>query len=350
MSKRDCYEVLEVSREASDDEIKRAYKKLAKVYHPDVNKDRGAEDRFKEVTEAYEILSNDKKRAHYNQHGYNSRSGPTAEDIFSHHMRSRRAHSKQGSDVQVNIEISLEEAMFGSVRRVDYRKLDLCETCKGNGSEKPDKVEICIHCNGQGVINIQRNSIDGRMQFSQMSPCNNCRGQGVKFQNPCKPCSSNGVVEKQKTLNVTIPRGVNSGNHLKMPGLGSSGTNGVGNLYVTIYVKSDERFKRQDDQLYTEVEASFPDMVLGGTIEVPIMHNSSNKGPKQTRSLEVPAGTKPGDVLIIPNEGMPNVNNPEKRGHLHVGVLVKVPKNPSDREIEAINNYKAVLNEQSKED
>jgi molecular chaperone DnaJ len=181
----------------------------------------------------------------------------------------------------------------------------------------------------------------GGMQFSQMGVCNACSGQGAKFQFPCTPCSSNGVVQKAGTLNISIPRGADNGTHLKVSNRGNVGPEGAGHLYVVTFIRGHSEFTRQGSELYIEVEVDYPDVVLGSVIQVSIL----SQGSKETRPLKVPAGTQYGDILILPEEGFPDVNAPKKRGGLHVGILVKIPRKAesSSEEVELLNKYRELL-------
>lgn len=331
MSKRDYYEVLGVSRNSSESEIKKAYRQLAVKYHPDKNPgDVGAEEKFKEAAEAYSVLSDAQKRSRYDRFGHAGVGGPgggsydpgftNIEDIFDlfgfgdmFGGGGRRTTVKRGADLRYDYQITLEEAAEGKDAKLEIPRLETCESCDGNGTAEGTAPETCITCGGSGQTRFQQGF------FSVMRTCPNCSGKGQIIKDPCGDCRGAGRVEKTKTLEVKIPAGVDTDSRLRVGGEGEAGVNGgpSGDLYVFIHVKEHEVFERQGSNLYTSAPVSFAQAALGAEIEVKTLDGAE--------TLKVPAGTQTGTVFRIKNQGMPVLGGRGK-GDLFVAVTLVTPK------------------------
>lgn len=336
MSKRDYYEILSVSRTATEAEIKTAYRKLAVQHHPDKNPDdHTAEEKFKEAAEAYSVLSDPQKRAAYDRFGhqgvgagagFGGAGGPgfsNIEDIFDlfgfgdmfggQASGSRRTTAQRGSDLRYDLEITLEEAATGKEVELKIPRLEKCVECEGKGTEKGTQPETCITCQGSGQVRYQQGF------FSVMRTCANCGGKGQIIKNPCKECKGAGRIEKEKTLEIKIPAGVETGSRLRVNGEGEAGTNNgqSGDLYVVIHVKEHEMFERQGANLYSAVPVTFAQAALGAEIDVKTLNG--------TEKLKVSAGTQTGTVFRVKNQGMPVLGGRGK-GDLFVAVTVITPK------------------------
>ncbi len=339
MAKRDYYEVLEVSREVSFEEIKKSYRKLAVKYHPDKNPgDHAAEEKFKELGEAYEALSDPDKRAAYDQYGHaafdarhRARSGGGFHDpfdifrevfggaaggsIFENLFGGAQQDPSQpqrGDDLRYDLEISLEEAALGCDKEISVTKLDKCETCHGSGAETGSKLKTCATCGGRGQVLMSRGI------FSIAQTCPHCKGAGRILEKPCKTCHGNGKHERSSKIKLKIPPGVDVGSRLRSSGNGEAGFRGgpSGDLYVVLHVKEHEIFKRDGDDLICEVPVSFVQAALGTEIEVPTLEGKA--------SLKIPAGTQPGAVFRVKGKGVKNLQG-YSHGDLHVRVQVEVP-------------------------
>ncbi|HZH35339.1 MAG TPA: molecular chaperone DnaJ [Pyrinomonadaceae bacterium] len=340
MAKRDYYEVLGVSKNASEQELKTAYRKLAVQYHPDKNPgDAGAEEKFKEAAEAYSVLSVAEQRARYDRYGHAGvgagaggagwgGAGAGAinlEDLFSDLFGfgdvfggggrggSRRSAAQRGSDLRYDLEITLEEAATGVTRKLDIPRLETCETCKGNGAEAGTQPETCSTCTGTGQV-VHRQGF-----FSVARTCGTCRGRGQIIKSPCKDCRGAGRVEKEKQLEVKIPAGVETGSRLRITGEGEAGAQGgtSGDLYVIISVEEHDRFERQGENLYVSEPVSFAQAALGAEITVKTLDGEEK--------IKIPAGTQTGTVFRVRNQGMPVLGGRGK-GDLFVAATVITPK------------------------
>ena len=335
MSKRDYYEILGVSRNATEAEIKTAYRKLAVQHHPDKNpNDPHAEEKFKEAAEAYSVLSDSQKRAAYDRFGHSgvgtgaSGFGGTGgagftgniEDIFDlfgfgdmFSSRTRRTTAVRGSDLRYDLEITLEEAATGKEEKLRIPRLEKCDECDGKGTEKGTQPETCITCQGSGQVRYQQGF------FSVMRTCSNCGGKGQIIKTPCKKCKGAGRVEREKFLEVKIPAGVETGSRLRISGEGEAGLNGggSGDLFVVVHVAEHETFERQGANLYASVPVSFAQAALGAEIEVKTLDGEEK--------LKIPAGTQTGTVFRLKNHGMPVLGG-RGRGDLFVAVTVVTPK------------------------
>lgn len=329
MAKRDYYEVLGVKKTASETEIKRAYRQMAIQYHPDKNPgDAAAEEKFKECAEAYAVLSDPQKRSQYDRFGHAGVGGggfdagfSNIEDIFDlfgfgdmFGSRGRtRSTVKRGSDLRYDLEITLEEAANGKDEKLSIPRLEKCETCEGSGAEPGTSPETCITCGGRGQIQFQQGF------FSVMRTCPNCRGNGSIIRTPCKDCRGQGRVEKEKSLEIKVPAGVETGSRLRVSGEGEAGVNGgpSGDLFVVIHVKEHEVFERQGANLYSAVPITFAQAALGAEIKVKTLDGEEE--------LKIPAGTQTGTVFRIKSQGMPALGG-RGRGDLFVAVTLVTPK------------------------
>ncbi len=352
---KDYYKVLGVSKDASQDEIKRAFRNLAKQYHPDRNpNDSEAETKFKEINEAYEVLSDTTKRSNYDSYG--SADGPFGragggagpfggrspgdfgfpfgdifgpfEDMFSGGARRRTSTGPvRGRDLEVQVEISLEEAFTGVERDVRIRRVESCSRCDGSGAEPGTSVITCPHCNGTGQVRSTVNTMLGTM--TTLKTCPRCQGTGKTVEKPCIECKGSGQKSNIRTVSVTIPAGADSGLHLRLSGQGDAGLRGgsSGDLYVAIFVKPHAIFERQGDNLIIDRTISFPLAALGGTATIPTLEGDIE--------LTVPSGTQPGAVLRVRGKGMPKLRYKNK-GDLMVRVNVRVPTKLSSKERELL--------------
>lgn len=331
MAKRDYYEVLGVSRTSTDVEIKRAYRTLAVQHHPDKNPDDPqAEDKFKEAAEAYAVLSDAQKRAAYDRFGHQGVGAGSAgfdpgftniEDIFDifgfgdmfGQQGRRRTTVQRGSDLRYDLEISLEDAATGKDEKLRIPRLEKCEECSGSGAEKGSQPETCITCGGSGQTRYQQGF------FSVMRTCSNCQGKGQMIKSPCKNCRGQGRIEKEKTIEIKIPAGVETGSRLRVSGEGEAGANGgpSGDLFIVIHVAAHEHFERQGADLYAAVPVTFAQAALGADIKVKTLDGEED--------LKVPAGTQTGTVFRVKGHGMPNLGGRGK-GDLFVAVTLVTPK------------------------
>ncbi len=342
-TKRDYYTVIGCARDAAPEEIRRAYKREALKHHPDRNPgDHEAEVRFKEINEAYQVLSDEEKRSIYDQFGHDGLRGrfDGAGDVFSHmqDMFSEmfsggfgQSRQRRGGDLRVQIRLTLREAAFGVKREVTLRAPVACDDCSATGVATGSKPEACAQCRGTGQVSTAR----GFVMFS--SPCGRCQGRGNIIKNPCKSCSGHGAVERTRKVTVTFPAGVDSGQRLRVSGQGISGP-GIqpGDLFVDLDVEEDRRFERDGADLLTRVHISFTAAANGATITVPTLSTEDDS----TTSLEVPVGTQPGAVFTLKNEGVPRLDG-RGRGALLVVVQVDVPTVLSARARELLAEFEA---------
>ncbi|MGI8468446.1 MAG: molecular chaperone DnaJ [Pyrinomonadaceae bacterium] len=333
MSKRDYYEILSVSRTATETEIKAAYRKLAVQHHPDKNPDdHTAEEKFKEAAEAYSVLSDAQKRAAYDRFGHQGVGAGAGfggaagfsniedifdlfgfGDMFGGQGNARRTTAQRGSDLRYDLEITLEEAAAGKEVELKIPRLEKCDECAGKGTEKGTQPETCVTCQGSGQVRYQQGF------FSVMRTCANCGGKGQTIKNPRKKCRGAGRIEKEKNLEIKIPAGVETGSRLRVNGEGEAGTNNgqSGDLFVVIHVKEHELFERQGANLYLATPVTFAQAALGAEIDVKTLDG--------TEKLKVSAGTQTGTVFRIKNQGMPVLGGRGK-GDLFVAVTVITPK------------------------
>jgi molecular chaperone DnaJ len=357
MAKRDYYEILGVSKSAGEADLKKAYRTLARQYHPDVNKTAEAEAMFKEITEAYEVLSDPQKRAAYDQYGHagvNMGGGPGGgfegfggaggfgfNDIFEAFFgggmggqggRRGPAGPERGSDLRLDLEVGFRDAIFGSEREITISHLASCETCHGNGAAPGTEVTSCSTCRGMGQVQQTQRTPFG--SFTQVAVCPKCQGEGKVAENPCKDCRGQGRKKVTKQLKVKVPAGVDTGARLRVSGEGDAGMRGgpAGDLYVVLFVLPDpeHRFERRDTDLFTEVAIDYTDAALGAEIEVPTMEG--------TTKITVPAGTQPGTVFRLKGKGVPHLGDSRRRGDLHVAVKIEVPTQLSSDETKLLKS------------
>ncbi|MGG0657564.1 molecular chaperone DnaJ [Rummeliibacillus pycnus] len=350
MEKRDYYEVLGIEKSASQDEIKKAYRKLSKKYHPDLNKEPGAEEKFKEIAEAYEVLSDDQKRARYDQFGHqdpNQGFGGFGgaegfggfEDIFSSFFggggRTRRDPNapRKGDDLQYRMTISFEEAVFGKEKEIEIPREETCDTCHGNGAKPGTSKETCSYCNGSGQTSETINTPFGQMVNRRT--CNHCQGTGQIIKEKCSTCHGAGTIKKRKKIKVNIPAGVDDGQQLRLSGQGEAGVNGgpSGDLYIVFHVRASEQFERDGDDIYLELPITFPQAALGDEIEVPTIHGKVK--------MKIPAGTQSGERFRLKAKGVKNVHG-YGNGDQHVIVQIKTPKKLTEKQKELLREFASI--------
>ena len=344
MAKRDYYEVLGVSRDASEQEIKKAYRRLAVKYHPDRNPDdKEAEERFKEAAEAYGVLSDPEKRRLYDQYGHEGLGGGAPgfggiDDILSHFgdifgdlfggFRSRGPRTRRGRDIGATVTITLQEAATGTEKTVEFSRNAPCETCGGTGAKPGTSPETCPTCGGSGQVVHQQGF------FVIQTTCPSCGGQGSVVREKCPDCGGRGYQKSTEKLKVTSPAGIEGGMSMRLRGKGEAVAGGgiPGDLFVEVQVEPDPRFKREGADLLTEVEVGYPQLVLGGTLEVPTLDG--------TTELEVPAGTEVDKVFVLRGKGMPVLQG-RGQGDLLVRLRLQVPKKVSSRQKELLRELAA---------
>lgn len=344
MNKRDYYEVLGLTKSASKEEIKKAYRKLSKQFHPDINKEADAVDKFKEIAEAYEILSDDQKKSQYDQFGHanpnqgfggGGADGFGFEDIFSSFFGggSRRRDPnapRKGEDLQYSMTIEFEEAVFGKEAEVEIPKEETCDTCHGNGAKPGTKPETCSHCQGTGQLNVTQDTPFGRMVNKRA--CHHCQGTGKLIKDKCNTCHGQGTVTKRKKIKVSIPAGVDDGQQLRVTGQGEPGKNGgpAGDLYIVFRVRAHERFERDGDDIYFELRLTFPQASLGDEIEVPTVHGKVK--------LKIPAGTQSGTNFRLKGKGVKNVHG-YGMGDQHVVVKIMTPSKLNEKQKQLLRDF-----------
>ncbi|NLJ25096.1 MAG: molecular chaperone DnaJ [Firmicutes bacterium] len=351
MAKRDYYEVLGVDRNASEDEIKKAYRRLARQYHPDVNQDDpDAEEKFKEASEAYRVLGDEKLRQQYDQFGHSAFEGANGAggfdfggfgdwegfgDIFDMFFgggfgRQRRQGPQRGADLRFDLEISFEEAAFGLETEVEVPRTETCPHCHGNQAEPGTPIHTCTECNGTGQIQQVQQSAFGR--FVNVRTCPRCGGEGKTVETRCTECGGQGQVRRVRKINVKIPAGIDNGFRVRIPGEGEAGTKGgpPGDLYVFITVRDHEFFKRRGNDVYCEVPISFVQAVLGDEIEVATLDGQVK--------LRIPEGTQTGTSFRIKGKGIVNLRG-YGRGDQHVIVQIYTPKNLTTKQKEALREW-----------
>lgn len=350
MAKKDYYEVLGLQKGASEDDIKRAYKRLASKHHPDKNQgSKEAEEKFKEINEAYEVLGDDQKRAAYDQYGHaafeqgggtggfgggfgGADFGDMFGDIFGDIFGGGRGRQRvvRGEDLRYDLEISLEEAVKGTTKDIQINTLAHCDSCGSSGAEKGSKVETCPHCHGSGRIRRQQGF------FVSESICPTCHGSGKKIEKPCRSCHGEGRVHKKENLSVKIPAGVDTGNQLRLAGKGAAGENGApaGDLYVVIHVREHNIFERDGSNLYCEVPISFATAALGGEIEVPTLDGRVK--------LKIPAETQTGKLFRMRGKGVASTRS-GYAGDLICRIVVETPVNLTSEQKELLHKLEESL-------
>ncbi len=364
--KRDYYEVLGVSKGASDDEIKKAYRKLAKKYHPDMNPgDKEAEAKFKEVNEAYSILSDSEKRARYDQFGHAGvdpnygAGGPGSGfggfdmgdidlgDIFGSFFgggfggfggsaSSRRNGPQKGESLRASLTISFEEAAFGCEKEINLNRTEECEACHGSGAEPGTTAETCPDCRGTGVVRVQQRT--GGFAFSSTAPCSRCRGTGKIIHTPCKACGGSGSVKKTKRVTVSIPAGIDDGQAISLRGQGNAGKNGgpAGDLIVAVHVKPHPQFHRDGTTVLYEQPVTFYQAVMGAELEIPTIDGKVK--------YNLPAGTQTGTTFRLRGKGIPELRG-RGRGDQYVTVRVQVPTSLNGEQKEALRAFAEAMGE-----
>jgi len=355
MAKRDYYETLGVNRDAPEDEIKKAYRKLAMKYHPDRNPDsKDAEEKFKEAKEAYEVLSDQQKRAAYDAYGHAgvdpsaaAGAGAGAQgfgsfadafgDIFGEIFGGaggggggrRGSNVYRGADLRYNLEVSLEEAARGTETRIRIPTMDECETCHGSGAKPGTQPKTCPTCNGQGQVRMQQGF------FSIQQTCPKCHGSGKVVETPCPTCSGVGRIKRQKTLSVKIPAGVDEGDRIRLAGEGEAGVNGgpSGDLYVVIHLREHAVFQRDHNDLHCEMPISFTTAALGGEIEIPTLDGVAK--------IKIPAETQSGKVFRLRGKGIKGVRS-NTHGDLMCHVVVETPVSLTARQKELLEELEAI--------
>ena len=355
--KRDYYEVLGVSKDADDASIKKAYRALAKKYHPDMNPDnKEAEAKFKEVNEAYDVLSDSDKRAKYDQYGHAAFDPASAGggygggfggfgdfgdigDIFGSFFgggfgggSSRRANAPtRGEDVSARVNISFEEAVFGVKRDVSFAKIQKCPDCSGSGAKKGTQPETCKACGGTGQKRITQRL--GGMAFQSTTTCNECRGSGKTVKDPCQNCRGTGYIKVNKKLSVSIPAGIDDGERIALRAQGCDGRNGgpAGDLIITVNVKPHAIFERDGYNLYCEVPITVAEATLGAEIDVPTLEGN--------QKFTIPEGTQPNTRFTLRQKGVPYVNNSGRRGDIIFTVNIEIPKGLNEKQREKMREF-----------
>ena len=363
--KRDFYEVLGASRGASDDEIKKAYRKLAKQYHPDLNPgDKTAEAKFKEINEAYEILTDKDKRSRYDQFGHagvdpnfgaggGGFGGFNMGDIdlgdlfgsffgggFGGAQRANPNAPRRGENLRTAVTISFEEAAFGCEKEITVTRSEPCQTCHGNGCAPGTTAEVCPDCHGTGSIRIQRGG--GAFTFATSAPCTRCQGTGRIIHTPCPDCHGEGSVRKQRKLTVTIPAGIDNGQAISLRGQGGAGVNGgpAGDLLISVTVRPSDKFRREGTAVYYDQPVSFAQAALGAKLTIPTIDGNVE--------YTMPRGTQPGTTFRLRGKGFPSVNG-RGRGDQFVTVRVEVPTSLTREQEEALNAFAEAMGEEEAE-
>ena len=341
----DFYQLLGVSRSADADTLKRAYRKLARQYHPDINKDPGAEEKFKEIGRAYEVLADPDTRARYDQFGEAGLGGAAGmpdmgdmggfADLFEtffngfggqgpQSSRGQRRGPQQGDDLRYDLNIEFKQAIFGEQREIKIPHLETCITCKGVGAKPGTGPSNCSTCGGSGQVRRATRTPFGN--FTQVAECPSCAGVGQIISDPCASCGGNGVKQVRKKLRINIPPGVDTGTKLRVSGEGNAGLKGgpAGDLYVFIKVKSDSKLRRDGINIYSEITISYLQAILGDTLAIDTVDGKVE--------LKIPGGTQPNSTLTLENKGVPRLGNPVARGNQEVLIKVKLPTRINEEE------------------
>jgi molecular chaperone DnaJ len=348
---RDYYEVLGVGREATDDEIKKAFRRLARELHPDINRhDPAAEEKFKDVAEAYEVLSDPQRRTVYDRYGHEglrtggyepsfSSFGGNIGDIFEAFFGSgdlgsifggRAAGPQRGRDVAVRVAVSLEEVLTGTTRELEIDVTGSCSHCHGNGAEPGTPIEPCTRCEGTGQLQSVARTVFG--QVVRTHACDRCGGDGRVAQTPCEQCRGSGYEQQTRTLTVDLPAGIDNGQRVRVSGRGHTGEPGApaGDLYVLVQVQEDPRFERHGEDLIVKLDVPFTDAALGGSLPVPTLDGDED--------LEIAPGTQPGAIVRLRERGLPSLRG-RRRGDLHVVMNVLIPSNLSDEQRDLLRRF-----------
>ena len=356
MAQEDYYEVLGVDRNASDKEITSAYRKLAKKYHPDLNHEPGAEEKYKKVNEAYEVLHDKQKRAQYDQFGSAGVNGQGGfggagqgygdfggfgdfGDIFNDFFGGANGESQhhvnptaptRGEDLDYTLSIDFMDAITGKKTQVSYTRSETCPTCGGNGAEKGTHPITCDKCHGSGYMTITQKSLIGMIR--QQAVCDKCHGKGVIIEHPCRTCHGNGVIDGKNTIEVNIPAGIDNGQQLRYEGQGEAGKNGgpYGDLYINYRIKPSKEFERKGTTIYTTVPISFAQATLGDEINVKTVHGE--------KKLKIPAGTQPNKKFTIHGQGVPYLRG-NGNGDQITTVQVQIPKSINEKQKQALVDF-----------
>ncbi|MDR3269896.1 MAG: molecular chaperone DnaJ [Peptococcaceae bacterium] len=359
--KRDYYEVLGVPKTADEQEIKQAYRKLARQYHPDVNPgDKEAEEKFKEATEAFDVLNDDQKRSRYDQFGHAGVDpqagggfggfggagfdfGGGISDIFEMFFggtggAQRRSGPQRGNDLRYNMSLKFEEAVFGTKKEIQVPRFETCPECQGSGAQAGTQPETCSQCKGTGQATSVQRTPFGQIQTSHTCPA--CQGRGATIKSPCKECNGQGKVRKVKTLQIAIPQGSENGLNLRLSGDGEAGERGgpPGDLYVVLHVKPHKIFERDGNDLFCEYPISIVQATLGAEIDIPVLEGGTEK-------LKIPEGTQTSTVLHLRNKGVPHRRG-NGRGDLHVQVVVMTPAKLNDKQKQLLRDFGNSVSEQ----
>ena len=367
-NKRDYYEVLGVQKGASEEEIKKAYKKMARKYHPDLNPgDKDAEEKFKEVNEAYEVLSDSEKKARYDQFGfagvdpnfgaggggYGGGAGFDFGDLgdifgsffgggFGGGQTRRNPNAPQrGESIRMNLTISFEEAAFGCEKELTGDRYESCETCRGSGAAPGTSPETCPDCGGSGVVQTRRQTPMG--VFASTAPCSRCGGRGRIIKEPCKDCRGSGMVRRRRKIQASVPAGIDNGQTISIRGQGHAGKNGgpAGDLLVTITVRPHELFRREGTSVLCEAPITFPQAVLGAELEIPTIDGKVK--------YDIPEGTQSGTTFRLKGKGIPALNG-RGRGDQYVTVYIETPRNLNREQKEALKKFAEAVGENNYEE
>ena len=367
-NKRDYYEVLGVQKVASEEEIKKAYKKMARKYHPDLNPgDKDAEEKFKEVNEAYEVLSDSEKKARYDQFGfagvdpnfgaggggYGGGAGFDFGDLgdifgsffgggFGGGQTRRNPNAPQrGESIRMNLTISFEEAAFGCEKELELDRYESCETCHGSGAAPGTSPETCPDCGGSGVVQTRRQTPMG--VFASTAPCSRCGGRGKIIKEPCKDCRGSGMVRRRRKIQASVPAGIDNGQTISIRGQGNAGKNGgpAGDLLVTITVRPHELFRREGTSVLCEAPITFPQAVLGAELEIPTIDGKVK--------YDIPEGTQSGTTFRLKGKGIPALNG-RGRGDQYVTVYIETPRNLNREQKEALKKFAEAVGENNYEE
>ena len=351
---RDYYEVLGVDKNAAADDLKRAYRNLAKKYHPDLNRSPDAADKFKEIQQAYDVLGDDARRQQYDRFGHAGVNGQAGfpegfasggfSDIFDMFFGQQQGGGRtgpavvRGDDLREDMELTLEEVALGAEKTIKFQRMETCDTCQGNGAKPGTQADACPQCKGSGEVRYSQNTLLGTFHSTQT--CGRCRGTGRVVTDPCDSCRGSGRIRRTRERSVKIPAGADTGMRVRLVGEGDAGERGgpSGDLYLVLYVKEHELFERRGNDLYCEIPISFVRAALGDTVQVPIVNGMEE--------LRIPEGTQPGQVFTLKGKGIPDVNG-RSRGDEHVVVKVEVPTRLNAEQRELLKQFAELSGEKA---
>jgi molecular chaperone DnaJ len=353
-TQRDYYDILGVDRGASDADIKRAFRRLAQRWHPDVSRDAGADERFKEINEAYQVLSDPQRRQAYDMFGRAGLGGPAGgfdaaagfgpfSDLFDAFFGGgvagsvRRGRPAVGSDLRYDLRITFEESIRGTEREIEFAILDRCPACSGSGARDGADTRTCPQCAGRGEIRHARQTMLGQMV--NVVTCPRCRGEGKVVETPCETCGGDGRQRRSKRLRIAVPAGIDDGHQIRLSGEGEAGPRGgpPGSLYVAVHVAAHPHLRREGTELYHDLDLSISQAALGATVRVPTADGEED--------LEIKPGTQPGTEIRLRGRGVPHLRRAGSRGDLHVLVNVQIPTRLSKQQREALEAYSAASGE-----